>query len=463
MNENTIIIGLIAGLIGFVVGLSLMWLFTRKTQHQRFKQTSALEANLAVEKERSESRANQINELKEKIEQQGSLCQQQQKDTEKDKVKIAELNTLLEEEKKLTQEKLTLLEKAEKNMTSIFENLSNKIMEEKSKKFTEQNKLNMNETLNPLREQLGEFKKKIEDVYDKETRDRVNLFNEITNLKSLNEKMSEDAINLTQALKGESKTRGNWGEVILQRILEDSGLKNGREYEAQESFRDEHGKLFYPDVVVHLPDNKDIVIDSKVSLNAYERYCSSEDNSEEKKQALTEHLNSIHTHINDLQSKNYNNLPNINSLDVVLMFVPIEPALNLATEQELNLFNDAFKQGIILVSQSTLTLNLKIIHNMWRYEYQNKNAQEIARQAGNMYDGFVGFVSVLEDIGKKLDSAQSSYQTAYKRLSSGRGNLVGRLEAVHRLGLQTKKRLDKALVDKQSADTEISGITDESN
>jgi DNA recombination protein RmuC len=457
INEHTII----TGLMGLAVLFLVMWILAKRKQYQQSKNITDLEIGLAIEKERNESKSNQNIELKEKNEQQESLYQHQLKITETDKIQIAELNTLLDEERKLTQEKMSLLEKAEKNMTSAFENLSNRILEEKSKKFTDQNKVNMSETLNPLREQLGDFKKKIEDVYDKETRDRMSLFNEITNLKSLNERMSKDAINLTNALKGESKTRGNWGEVILQRVLEDSGLKNGREYEAQESFRDEHGKLFYPDVVVHLPDNKDIVIDSKVSLNAYERYCSSED-SEEKELALTEHLSSIRTHITDLKNKNYNELVNINSLDVVLMFVPIEPALNLATEQEISLFDDAFKQGIILVSQSTLTLNLKIIHNMWRYEYQNINAQEIAKRAGDMYDKFVGFVDALEEIGKKLDNAQLAFQTAHKRLTSGSGNLVGKAEAIRNLGLKTNKKLDKALVDKQSDDAETLGISDNS-
>jgi len=457
MNGITVI----TGLIGLVIGVFMMWLLSRQKQHHQSGQLKDLEVKLAVANERSENKTTQIDELKEKIERQESLYQQQQQSTETAKVKIAELNTLLEDERKLSQEKVTLLENAEKNMTSAFENLSNRIIEEKSKKFTEQNKLNISETLDPLREQLGDFKKKIEDVYDKETRDRVSLFNEITSLKSLNQQMSKDAINLTRALKGESKTRGNWGEVILQRVLEDSGLKNGREYDAQESYRDEHGRLFYPDVVVHLPDNKDVVIDSKVSLNAYERFYAAEDDKEQE-QALAEHLDAIRTHISDLQGKNYDELVKINSLDMVLMFVPIEPALMLAVEQDENLFNDAFKRGIFLVSPSTLTMNLQIIHNMWRYEYQNKNAKEIARRAGDMYDKFVGFVDAIEDIGDKLDKAQSAYQTAHNRLTDGRGNLVGRAEAIHKLGLQTNKKLDKELVDKQRDNDDIPVITDES-
>ena len=457
INEHTII----TGLISLAVLLLMMWILAKRKQYQQSKNITDLERDLAIEKERNEGKSNQNTELKEKIEQQESKFQNQLKITEADKIQIAELNTLLDEERKITQEKISLLENAEKNMTTAFENLSNRILEEKSKKFTDQNKVNMSETLNPLREQLGDFKKKIEDVYDKETRDRTSLFNEITNLKSLNQQMSKDAINLTKALKGESKTRGNWGEVILQRVLEDSGLKNGREYEAQKSSRDEQGNLFQPDVVVHLPDNKDVIIDSKVSLNAYEKYCSSESN-EEKKQALTEHLKSIRKHVNDLQSKNYDELVNINSLDIVLMFVPIEPALMLATEMDENLFSDAFKLGIILVSPSTLNMNLQIIHNMWRNEHQNKNAQEIAKRAGNMYDRFAGFVEILEEIGKKLDSAQSAYLTAHKRLTSGKGNLVGRAEAIRNLGLKTNKKLDKALVDKQSDDAEALGISDNS-
>ena len=457
MNGITVI----TGIIGLFVGILLMLLFARKKQHQETGLVNDLEIKLAVENERLENKTSQINELKGKVEQQESSYHQQQEVTETDKVKIAELQTLLEDERKLTHEKIALLEKAEENMTTAFENISTRIIEEKSKKFTEQNKQNIGEILNPLREQLGDFRKKIEDVYDKETRDRVSLFNEIISLKSLNEQMSKDAINLTRALKGESKTRGNWGEVILQRVLEDSGLKNGREYEAQESYRDEHGKLFYPDIVVHLPDNKDVVIDSKISLNAYEKFCSSEDG-EEQKQALTEHLNAIRTHVSDLEDKNYDELVKINSLDMVLMFVPIEPALMLAFEQDKNLYHDAFKRGIILVSPTTLHMTLRIIHNMWRYEYQNKNAQEIAKRAGDMYDKFVGFVDALEDVGDKLDKAQSAYQTAHNRLADGKGNLVGRAEAIRKLGLQTNKKLDKALVDKQSDDADISEISDES-
>jgi DNA recombination protein RmuC len=228
-------------------------------------------------------------------------------------------------------------------------------------------------------------------------------------------------------------------------VLEDSGLKNGREYEAQGSFHDETGKLFYPDVVVHLPDNKDVIIDSKVTLNAYERYCSTEDENE-RKQALGDHIASIRNHVAGLHGKSYAELVRVNSLDMVLMFVPIEPALMLAFEHDENLYQDAFRKGIFLVSPSTLTMNLHIIHNMWRYEYQNRNAGEIAKRAGDMYDKFVGFVEALEDIGDKLNKAQSAYTDAHKRLSEGKGNLVKKAEDMRKLGLQTGKRLSDELI-----------------
>ena len=432
MNEFTFI----AAVIGFLAGLGLMWVLSRN--------------RLIFDKQRLDERSAEIESLKARLK------------THEDQnysAKIAELETLLESERRLTREKIALLEQAEKKMADAFENLANRIIEEKSKKFTEQNKLNIGEVLNPLREQLGDFKKKIEDVYDKETRDRQSLYHEIKNLKTLNEQMSQDAINLTRALKGESKKRGNWGEVILERVLEESGLKNGREYETQGSFRDENNNRYMPDVVVHLPDNKDVIIDSKVSLIAYDKYCSLEDETERKK-ALDEHLASVRAHVSELQGKNYDKLLGINSLDMVLMFVPIEPALMLAFEYDENLFRDAFKQRIYLVSPSTLTMNLQIIHNVWRNEYQNQNAKKIAKSAANLYDKFVGFVEALEEIGKNLNKAQTSWDDAHKRLTSGRGNLVGRAEAMRKLGLETTKKLPNEIIESSDEEDEQGQLTD---
>ncbi len=420
MNETVFI----AAGAGLIIGLLLMWLITRSKQ--------------AVMQQQLNDRALQVDELKSRLKLHEDADY---------RATIAELQTLLESERRTSAEKLAVLGQAEKNMTAAFENLANRILDENSKKFTEQNRLNIGEVLVPLREQLGDFRKKIEDVYDAETRDRVSLKHEITGLKALNEQMSRDAINLTRALKGDSKKRGNWGEVILQKVLEDSGLRSGHEYEVQGSYRDEEGKLFYPDIVVHLPSDKHVIIDSKLSLNAYERYCSTEQDAE-RHQSLREHIASIRNHISGLQGKNYSDLIEVNSLDMVLMFVPIEPALMLAFEHDENLYHDAFRQGIFLVSPTTLTMNLHIIHNMWRYEYQNRNAKEIAKRAADMYDKFVGFVEALKDIGDKLDKAQDAYQTAYKRLADGKGNLVKKAEDMRNLGLETNKVLSAELTDR---------------
>ena len=439
--------------LGCVSGLVIMWLIYRNKLLK--SSNNELQLKLAVAKERIEHKDSRIEDKDYEIEKLNKIIQERensnknlQKDIENKKVSIAELNTKLDEEKKAAQEKLILLEQAENRMTNAFENLSNTILEEKTKKFTDQNKLNIGEVLNPLREQLGNFRKKIEDVYDKETKDRMSLYHEITNLKSLNEKMSKDAINLTNALKGDTKKQGDWGEVILERVLEDSGLKKDREYEAQGTYKDENGNFFRPDFVVHLPNGRDVIIDSKVSLTAYDRYYSS-DMELDKSQALKEHIASIRRHINELKDKSYDELVGVNSLDIVLMFVAIEPALMLAFENDRNLFQDAFKHRIFLVSPSTLTMNLQVIENMWRYEYQYKNAQEIAKRASDLYDKFTGFVEALEAIGDKLDKAQESYQLAHNRLTDGKGNLISRLEAIRKLGnLKTKQLIPDELVNK---------------
>ena len=448
INDNT----LLAILISLLTGLLIMWLLLRNTLVQLTKTNNKLEREVAVESERSSNLLSRVEELKQTLKEREDSIVDLQQDSENNKAKIAELYTQLNDERRAAEEKIALLQEAERKMTDAFENLSNRIFEEKSKKFVDQNKHNIGEVLNPLREQLGDFRKKIEDVYDKESKDRLSLHHEITSLKSLNEQMSKDAINLTKALKGESKKRGDWGEVILERVLEDSGLKKGREYEVQGSYRDENKTLYRPDVVVHLPNQRDVIIDSKISLNAYERYYSSNDE-QEKSGALKEHLSSIRTHINDLKSKSYSELVGVNSLDMVLMFVAIEPALMLAFEQDETLFQDAFSSGIFLVSPSTLSMNLQVIQNMWRYEYQNQNAQEIAKRAGDMYDKFAGFVEALEDIGDKLDKAQTAYETAHNRLIDGKGNLITRAETIRKLGeLKTNKQLPKELIDKSTDD-----------
>jgi DNA recombination protein RmuC len=396
---------------------------------------------LAAETERravAEEKSSRIPALEENLDrakQENTLLQ----------TRMAELETRLEEERKNAEEKLSLLQEARDQLKLEFQNVANKIFEDKSRKFTEQNKENIEGILKPMREQLVDFKKKVEDVYDKESKDRVSLLTEIIHLKALNERISEDAINLTNALKGQSKTRGSWGEMILERVLEESGLHKGREYEVQAMYASEEGQRRHPDVIVHLPEGKDIVIDSKVSLKAYEKYCSA-DTDEKREKRLKEHVISIRTHIKELSNKRYEELEGISTLDFVLMFLPIEGAFWTAIESEQGLFNEAFDKNIMLVSPSTLLATLRIINNIWRYEDQNKNALIIAKKAGDLLDKFVGFVDALEDVGQKIGKAHESYKTARDRLSKGKGNLVRRTEELKQLGVKAKKELPEGLV-----------------
>jgi len=352
---------------------------------------------------------------------------------------VNDLRARLEAAQNETREKLQLLQEAREQMKLEFQTIAQKLFEDKSEKFTQQNRTNMGEILTPLREQLSEFKKKVEDVYDKESRDRVNLLQEIVALKDLNSRMSEDAINLTRALKGDSKAQGNWGEMVLEKVLEASGLQKGREYATQGSFVNEDGQRLRPDVVVHLPENKHVVIDSKVSLTAWERFCSEDESLQEEH--LRAHVDSIRNHIKELSAKKYQDLYGINAPDYVLMFIPVEPAFLKALEVDSELFGTAFERNIMLVCPSTLLVTLKTIHNIWRYEHQNSNALEIARQAGAMHDQFVLFLEALEDVGQKIGKAQEAYETAHKRLASGRGNLVRRVTQLEALGAKARKKM----------------------
>ena len=297
-----------------------------------------------------------------------------------------------------------------------------------------------------MREQLKDFRKRVDEVYDKENKERASLRTEIHLLKTLNERISTDALNLTKALKGESKTRGSWGEMQLERLLEDSGLVKGREYDVQVSLKSEEGRRFQPDVVVHLPEKKDVIVDSKVSLVPYEQFCSSEDE-EERQHQLRQHIVALRAHFKSLSAKSYEELIGINSLDLVIMFVPVEPALLLAFEHEPTLFNEAFSLGILLVCPSTLMATLQIIHNIWRYEYQNLNSLQIATEAGRLHDQFVLFVDALEKVGEQIKKAGESYDMAHKRLTSGKGNLVSRTHKLQILGDKTKKAIDASLLE----------------
>ncbi len=450
MNEGGTVLALLAGVVvGITGGLLLLAGKNRLVQElltkiRNLEEGGAeLREKLAVERERragAEERGSRVQGLEENLDkkqQENSVLQ----------ARLSELETRLEDERQSSAEKLALLEEARDQMKIEFQNVANKIFEDKSRKFTEQNRENIEGVLKPVREQLLDFKKKVEDVYDRESKDRISLLNEITHLKSLNERISEDAVNLTNALKGQSKTRGTWGEMILERVLEESGLHKGREYEVQAMFASEEGQRRHPDVIVHLPEGKEIVIDSKVSLTAYEKYCTA-DKEETRAKRLKEHILSIRTHIKTLSAKRYEELEGIRTLDFVLMFLPIEGAFWTAIEAEQGLFNEAFDKNIMLVSPSTLLATLRIINNIWRYEDQNKNALLIARKAGDLYGKFVGFVEALEDVGQKIDRARDSYRTARNRLSEGRGNLVRRTMELRQLGVKAQKELPEELLEK---------------
>ena len=359
---------------------------------------------------------------------------------------VSRLETRLQEEQNQHQEKIQLLENAREKMSLEFKNLANEILERKGRDFTESNRENIENILKPLREKIQQFEKKVEDTYDKESKERFSLAREIKSLQELNIRISEDAVNLTNALKGESKTQGAWGEFILERLLEQSGLRKGREYDIQVSLKTAEGTKQQPDVVIHLPENKDVIIDSKVSLTAYERYYSESDENL-KKEALKQHIQSIRTHIRTLSEKNYQNLQGVRTLDFIMMFLPVEAAFALAVEHDQSLFTEAFERNIALVGPTTLMATLRTIQNIWRYEDQNKHAIEIADRAGKLYDKFVGFTEDLEKIGNHLGQTQNAYDNAHKKLISGHGNLVSNVEKLRILGAKASKSLPDSMID----------------
>jgi DNA recombination protein RmuC len=364
--------------------------------------------------------------------------------------KVSGLTTELDAERRQAEAKIAMLNDARERLTIEFKVLAERILEEKGKTFSDRNKAQMDGLINPLRMQLGDFKKRVEDVYDKESRDRATLLNEIGHLKHLNERIGKDALNLTNALKGDVKTLGGWGEVVLERILEASGLEKGRAYETQVSLTGHRGSRYQPDVIVRLPEGRDVIVDAKVSLKAYERYHASTDDTV-RSTAIKAHLISLRAHVKGLSEKHYEDLEGIRTLDFVLMFVPIEAAFFVALEHDRSLFAEAFEKNVILVSPSTLLVTLRTIHNIWRYADQNENALEIARQAGGLYDKFVGFIEALEEVGRQLDRARDAYRTARDRLSTGRGNLVRRAEQLKALGVKANKTLPTSFVSDQDA------------
>jgi DNA recombination protein RmuC len=385
-----------------------------------------------------------IDELKRSEQETQGKYQVAQKTLALSQVREATLSSEIQHLKNQTDEKISLLLQAKESMSESFENVANKIFDDKQQVFTRASTQNLSQTIDPLKTQLSEFKETVQKTYEKESRDRQALFLEITHLKNLNQQMSEDAVNLTRALKGDNKAQGNWGEVILERVLEESGLRKGHEYETQVNLKSEDGQRRAPDVIVRLPENKDVIIDAKVSLVDYEAYCSASTD-DEREAHLKKHIQSMRQHVNGLSCKDYENLEGIRTLDFVLVFVPIEAAFVAAVEFDQRMFKEAYEKNIIIVSPTTLLATLRTVQSIWRYERQNKNADEIARQAGGLHDQFVLLIESLEDINKHLAKAQDSYDITMKRLTLGNGNLVGRVNKLQTLGAKSKKNIPEHL------------------
>ncbi|PKH05833.1 DNA recombination protein RmuC [Moritella sp. Urea-trap-13] len=363
--------------------------------------------------------------------------------------RLRESDIRLQTERQASADKLALQAQSEQRLQQQFENLANKIFDSKTDNFQQLNKSSVELLLSPLKTQLEGFKQQVQDVYSNEAKERHSLQSEVARLQQVYQLMSSETANLTKALKGDNKQQGNWGEVILARILSESGLREGHEYDVQVSLNNEHGKRFQPDVIVHLPQDKDVVVDSKVSLTAYERFFNADDDIT-RKQALQEHVSSVRSHIRELGRKDYHLLQGLKTLDYVLMFVAVEPAFLAALEADPSLMKFALDNNIMLVSPTNLLIALRTIDNLWRYERQNQNAQLIAERAGKIYEKLRLFSHDMQDMGVALDKAQDSYDSAMKRLATGKGNLIKQAQQFVELGVEVKKPLPAELVEKSS-------------
>lgn len=440
MSENLFLLILLAVLllcsVAAVAVVFRLWRGEAKKLDDKQDELALVKADNAA----LEQQAQYIKDLQVELEETRIKLSSSETSDQLAKTELAAYQAKSQEQLKSQQDKLEFLESARRQLSLEFEKLASQLLDKKSEKFKESQESFFQNTMQPFKEQLSEFRQRVDKVYESESRDRVSLLHEIKQLKSLNQQMSDDAVNLTNALKGNQKFQGNWGEFVLEKVLESSGLRSGYEYELQAKRYDEEGQRRLPDVIVHLPDNKDIIIDSKVSLTDYQRYCEA-DGESEKAVALKGHLQSLSNHIKDLSGKNYESLEGVNTLDFVMMFIPLEAAFLLAMEKQPELFQAAYDKHIILVSPTTLLATLRTVENLWRYERQNKNAEEIARQAGALYDQCVLVTESISDVGKHLDRGREAYDQTLKRLQGGRGNVISRIEKLKKLGAKTKKVL----------------------
>jgi len=381
-----------------------------------------------------------IGELEESLFESRESYQDLEREYQKKELDYAVLNSRYLDELKASSQKMSILQNAKDELSREFKLLANQIFEDKTKQFSKSSKEQLELLLQPFREQITNFSNQTKEQYNKQSKENFLLKDELNRLKEMNEQLSQDAINLTKALKGENKTQGNWGEIVLENILEQSGLREGVEYELQATLKSSDGKSYRPDVVIHMPQNRDIIIDSKVSLVAYERFISSDD-VDLKEKALKEHISSIKGHIRDLSEKKYEKLEAINTLDFVLLFMPIEGSFLLALEHDGEFFKSAYENNILVVSPSTLLVTLRTIEHIWRTQRQEEHAKKIADEAEAMYEKLVGFVDEMKRVGQHLQKAQDSYDISMNRLSSGRGNIIKRAENIVKLGLKPNKML----------------------
>ncbi len=368
------------------------------------------------------------------------------------RLELTEIKTRLDETEKAFKEKEALFRETGDSLKKEFQLLANQIFEQQGERFQTKNVEQLNNVLNPFKEQISDFKRKVEEVYTTDAKDRASILTEVRNLQHASERVNQEAENLTRALKGDKRIQGNWGELVLERVLEDSGLRKDHEYFVQTTYRNEEGSMRRPDVIIRLPDEKDVVIDSKVSLGAYERALTTESD-EVREASLKEHVVNVRRHVKRLSAQSYDQLDGIRSLDFVLLFIPVEAAFTLAMERDPQIFTEAFEKRLVIVSPTTLMMTLRIIDNVWRYEKQNANAQEIAQRAGALYDKVRVILEDMDQLGRHLSTASRSFDMAYSRLATGRGNLVRQVEQFRELGANVKKLLPRGAVDAADNDS----------
>lgn len=452
VSENYLLIACLI-VAGSLIGWLLCYLFVAGPQKQRHLAAQQLAKQQMQQLEES---LNQSDDQLDKMHLTINQWQQKYEQTQTEKAELyAQVRELSAKQQILTQshqQQIELINASHEQIKNQFSHMAQQTLEQKSELFAKQNQANIDSILAPLKAQLGDFKQQVQHSHDSETKQRHQLQNELHHLKQLNQQMAQDALNLTRALKGDNKQQGNWGELILERILQESGLRDGHEYQTQSHHHNDEGKSYRPDVIVHLPDDKDIIIDSKVSLTSYEQYFNSE-SSAQQQIALRQHIASIRNHIKELSAKDYHQLQGVRSLDYVLLFIPIEPAFLLAIEHQPDLISEAMHKNVMLVSPTNLLVALRTINNLWRYDQQNQNAQTIADKAARLYDKLRLFSDELLNVGHCINKANHSYEQAIKKLSSGKGNLISQVEGFRDLGVEVKRPISAKLTSQTNDST----------